>query len=116
MAGPAPRNLSFYRGDDYSHEISFTDNASPPVALDLSEHEFSAQIRPRAEKSSILFATFTIDTSQAEDGIIVLHLNQAQTRIDSGFWDLEVTNDGKTHTWLKGTVTVDGDVTQEVTP
>lgn len=116
MAGPAPRNLSFYRGDDYSHQITFTDNASPPEALNLSSYEFAAQIRPRAEKSSILLATFTIDVSQAASGILVLHLNKAQTRIDSGFWDLEVDDGTKTKTWLKGTVTVDGDVTQEVTP
>lgn len=116
MAGPAIRDLALYRGDDYAHEITFTDAADPPEPMDLTGYTFLAQIRDRPENSSVVRATFTIDTSEAVDGKIVLHLNAASTRIPQGFWDLEVNDGTTTRTWLKGMVHVSGDVTQEVTP
>lgn len=116
MAGPATRDLAIYRGDDYAHKLTFTDNAEPPVSLNLSDYTFKAQIRDRSENGKVIYATFTIDISQAASGIIVLHLDAASTRIPSGYWDLEATKDSTVQTWLKGAVTMDGDVTQEDTP
>lgn len=113
MSRPATLHLEMYRGDDYVHQLMFTNNASPPAALDVSDYTFSAQIRDRPEKGTVLLATFDIDTTDAEDGIIVLSLPPAATRIDPGYWDLEVKADGSPTTWLAGEVKMSGDVTHE---
>lgn len=115
MAGPATRDLELYRGDDYAHELSFTNNELPPEALILTDYTFRAEIRDREENGKKVYAVFIIDDSRADEGIITLHLLPASTRIPSGYWDLEVNDGTKIQTWLKGSVTMSGDVTQGVT-
>lgn len=116
MSGPAPRDLEIYRGDDYAHKITFVDNSDPPEPLNLSGYTFKAQIRDRPENGISVLSSFTIDTSDAASGIITLHLNAAETEIPSGYWDLEVNDGSVTQTWLRGKVTMSGDVTREVSP
>lgn len=111
MSGPADKELEIYRGDDYVHVLTFTDDEYPPGALDVSDYTFRAQIRDRPEKG-VLLVEFDIDDSQAELGVIVLSLPAASTRIDPGYWDLQVSDGTSTSTWLKGAVKMDGDVTQ----
>jgi hypothetical protein len=115
MAGPAVRDLDIYRGDDYAHEILFVNNADTPEPLNLVDYTFKAQIRDRPQGSTAARASFDIDVSRAGEGIIVLSLPEAMTRINSGYWDLEVFDGYSIRTWLKGSVTVSGDVTQGVT-
>jgi hypothetical protein len=107
-------DLEIYRGDDYVHTLYFTDTQNPPQPHDLSDFTFKAQIRDRPEMATVVLATFTVDISGAADGVIVISLNPAQTRIQPGHWDLEVSDGANTQTWLKGKVLVEGDVTQEV--
>lgn len=115
MSEPATRDLVLYRGDDYAHQITFQDDSDPPQVFDLTGYTFKAQIRDRSENGTVVYAEFDIDDSQASDGIIVLHLNAAATRIPSpGYWDLEVNDGIGTQTWLKGSVKVSGDVTRTV--
>src|SRR5690348_18057067 len=114
MAGPATRDIAFYRGDDYAHILTFVDGATPPGALDLSIYTFKAQIRDRPENGTVVYAVFTIDDSQKDVGILVLHLGATATRIPSGYWDLEADNGLSVQTFLRGAVTVSGDVTQAV--
>lgn len=116
MSTPATRDISLYRGDDYTHVLTFVDNQEPPEALDLSgDYTFKAQIRDRPENGTVVHATFDIDITQANLGIIVLSLPDSQTRFPPAYWDLEVNDGATTQTWLKGTVLVSGDVTQDVT-
>lgn len=115
MSTPAPRDLEFYRGDDYTHVLTFVDNGDPPAPLDLSEYTFKAQIRDRSENGTIVYAEFEIDVTQANIGVIVLRLSGSATRIKPGYWDLEVDDGSGIQTWLKGSVTPSGDVTK-VTP
>jgi hypothetical protein len=115
MAGPAVRDLELYRGDDYTHQINFVTDEDTPEPMNLTDYEFRAQIRDRPEGSTAVRATFNIDISQSGEGIIVLSLPPGTTRIKAGYWDLEVYDGNITETWLKGSVTLDGDVTKAVT-
>lgn len=112
MAKPAPRNLTVYRGDDYTHRIVFSNNGNP---LPVDAYTFSAQIRAKAEKDSAEpLAEFDIDMADAADGIITLSLDAEDTQDISkgkGFWDLQV--DPIKKTWLAGSVTFIGDVTRD---
>lgn len=111
---PAARDLAFYQGDDYAHEITFTDDATPPAALDLSAYRFAAQFRRwHADPDAVDFA---VDVTQADTGLIILSLTAAQTAglPSKGVWDLEVTlPSGAIETWLAGAVAVGRDVTRE---
>ncbi len=111
---PATVDFELYRGDDFYYQFVFTNNQDPPIPLNLSEYTFKAEIRDRPEYGKIIYATFDIDTTDASDGIIVLNLSAAATRIPPGYWDLQVSLDGNKKTWIKGAVRPSGDVTQEV--
>jgi len=115
MAEPAVRDLELYRGDNYTHQISFVNNADTPEPMNLYGYIFKAEIRDRPEGSTAIRATFDIDVSNADVGIIVLSLPPDATRINSGYWDLEVNDGYSTRTWLRGSVKMFGDVTQGVT-
>lgn len=115
MNDPGILDLKIYRGDDYVHQLIFTDVEDIDEPRDLSDYTFRAQIRERPENSMDLIVEFAIDETDKADGIIVLSLSANQTRIPPGYWDLEATlDDGPSKTWIKGKVTMDGDVTQEV--
>lgn len=114
MSTPATLDFNIYRGDDYVHQLVFTDDATPPVSLNLSAYTFRAEIRDRPENGTVIHGEFDIDTSQAADGIIVLSLLAVATNIPPGFWDLEVNDGSSTQTWFAGAVNMSGDVTQEV--
>lgn len=114
MAEPAVRDLELYRGDDYTHEILFVKDSDTLTPMNLSGYTFRAQVRDRPEGSTAVRATFDIDVSRAGEGIIVLSLPPSATRIKSGYWDLEVNTGSGIRTWLKGMVTLFGDVTQGV--
>lgn len=111
MGSPARRDLEIYRGDDYSHQITFVDANNAP--LDVSAYTFTAEIRDRSEGGAQVYATFTVDMTQAATGIITLHLAAADTRIktDVAYWDLQVDTGSAIQTWLAGKVTASGDVT-----
>lgn len=112
---PAKRNLAIYRGDDYAHELTFTDDADPPGSLDVSSYVFLAQIRKGTSHSSGLLATFNVDMSRAGTGVIVLSLDEDVTATlnESGMWDLQVTlPSGSVQTWLAGRVVLTADVSR----
>jgi PKD repeat protein len=110
---PASRDLTIYRGDIYSHQLTFENDATPPAALDVHTYTFTAQIRDRRDRATgTPAASFTVDATQAASGIIVLSLSETDTAALTGslyYWDLQVEPIGQT--WLAGTVTVSGDVT-----
>jgi hypothetical protein len=110
---PAPRDLELYRRDDYTHVLTFTDNANPPGAMPLTGYTFKAEIRDRQNGGQLL-ATFDVDTSQAAQGIITISLpGSAVQWPDEAFWDLQVTAPGGSmQTWLAGAITLSGDVTK----
>lgn len=107
---PGSRSLTVYAGDDYTHTVTAVDGNGDPV--DLSDRTWTAQWR-RSRVSATAVA-FTVDTTNAAAGVLVVSLTAAQTaQLASGEWDLQgVYGDGTVETLLQGEVVVTKDVTR----
>lgn len=118
---PATLNLSFRAGDRFQRELIFHDGGRP---LDLTPWTFTAQVRVRRSADTAA-ASFTITTTNAATGVLVVTLSPAQTRnlnlpvngrdTESYVWDFQATrttNTDDVRTWFVGTVTVGLDVTR----
>jgi hypothetical protein len=84
---------------DYEVQLAFADNAGS--AIDLSGHTFRAQVRSGLDgDTDALLADFTIDTTDADEGVILLTMPSATTAdltsdepldlrsVPIGWWDL----------------------------
>lgn len=108
MAGPGRRDLSIYRGDTFVHRVQFNDIAG--VGVDVSTFAWLAQLRGRD-----VSMTFTIDSTGAGAGLILLTLSAAQTaglRPGGYSWDLQRTIGTAIETMLYGVAVVSGDVSR----
>lgn len=86
----ATRDITIYQGDTYGHVISITDDATPPVATDVTGRTFEAQIR-RYPGSDTIAATFAVDMTQAATGVVQLALTATQTAgLDAGPYSFDV--------------------------
>jgi hypothetical protein len=109
-------DLTIKRGDLYPHQLEFVTRAADGTItpIDVSDRVYTAQIRER--QASATAVAFTIDTSQADNGIILLTLTGDQTRALPAIavWDLQEVIPPETDpvTLLAGSVTVKGDVTR----
>lgn len=109
---PARRNVAAYRGDTYSHAIDVEDGNGNPV--NVSGSTFSAQVR-RYPAADTPLATFTVDTSQATTGRVVLGLSAATTAalpVGRHRWDVQQTTGGVVLTLMAGEFEVTGEVTR----
>lgn len=79
MTVPATLNLEETQGDDWSITCNFIDASG--YAIDLSASTFTAQIRKRGSRNSSLVTSFSIDTSDADVGVLVLSLTAEQTAL-----------------------------------
>ncbi len=73
------------RGRVFAQQIDF--DGDP----DLSADSWSAQLRKSPDPDSDLYASFTVDTTDAATGSLVLRLTQVQTDAivaDDGWYDL----------------------------
>ena len=106
---PGGLDLHLYRGDDARFQITMTEGGSPTV---LPTTGWMAQIRGYM-KGPVL-ATFTIDATNAALGVVRLSLDGADTADlpDTARWDLQCDTAGAVRTYLAGTVTAEGQVTQ----
>lgn len=110
-------DAAIYQGDIYEHELTFTDDADTPAALNLSTGTWRAQLRRHPADDDVL-ASFTIDTTGAATGVLVISLTASQTAalgaalvalLETGrryqravtdveaYWDLEDTDSGATY-------------------
>jgi hypothetical protein len=100
-----------YQSKPYTLTITITNSVGP---IDVTASTFASQLR-RYPASSDIAATFTIDTSQANVGVIQLALDSATTAsLEPGpyRWDVDKI-DGTTITPLaKAEIIVEGDVTR----
>lgn len=99
---PASRDLEVYAGDKYDHEITFQDADSAPLALSGT---WRAQIRAKKTDADPL-VSFTIDTTNAATGVLLLSLTKEQTVALPSIcvWDLE--NVTEEMTYLAGKIRV----------
>lgn len=110
---PATLNLAMYQGDHFTETFEQFD-ADGVTPLDRTGYSYEAQIRAQHESSDPL-VSFTINTSSLATGVIVLSLTAAQTADlpRTAVWDLEETSPAAVvTTLLKGTVTVEREVTR----
>ena len=107
---PATRDLTIYRGDDYSHTVTIQAEDGTPE--DVSGSTRAAQFRRHDRDETAV--DFTVDTTNAATGVIVHSLTAAQIADlpPRGVYDLQRTTDGEVETYLAGDVTVTGDVTR----
>lgn len=115
---PTRLDLTFVRGDTWTFSITFPNEDGEPI--DLTGSTWLSQIKPAGANNSIdadqpVFATWNIDDSAQEDGIITLTLDESVTALaDVGitYWyDIEQTRSGIVATPVQGTITVKPDVT-----
>ena len=85
----ATRDITIYQGDTYGHVITITDDATPPVATDVTGRTFAAQLRRYADSTTIA-ATFAVDMTDAATGIVQLSLTATQTAALTGPYAFDV--------------------------
>lgn len=107
---PGTRDLDLYRGDTYAHTVTFTDGTDP---VDVSGYSWLAQIRETTDSAAVVEA-FTVDTTNAATGVLVLRLSAAQAAElpRSARWDLQRTAGGVVETILAGRVVTMPDVSR----
>jgi hypothetical protein len=108
-AKPGSQKVYIYRGDPWEMTFSSTldDTPEPVVALDAL-----AQVRTDTEAADVVIE-FTVAVSGDDDEIVTLSLTPEETAtLEPGeyVWDFQPDPDAET--WLKGAVTVEGDVSR----
>lgn len=115
MTTPATLNLEEVQGDDWLITCTFIDASG--YAIDLSASTFTCQIRRGKTRNSPLAASFSIDTTDAATGIVVLSLSSAESALLTGryyYYDLQqIDSDGKYTTLLGGKITLIKEVTTD---
>ncbi len=109
---PARRDLNAYQGDDFVHEVRFVDSDGDPVSA--VGRTFASQVRRRWSDTTVE-ASFSVDTSNAANGVVVFTLSAATTTgLEPGEYryDLQQTEAGRRLTLLRGKFVVPGEITR----
>jgi len=108
----AKRNISIYKGDTYTHSVTIKDSAN--TAIDVSSRTYIAQVR-QSNAADTAEASFSVDTTDAANGVIVLSLTASQTgSLKSGtyYYDLQETAGIVITTLMYGDAVVTGDISR----
>lgn len=106
---PGIHDLTLYRGDTWSQVFTFTQGGSP---LALPTTGWQAQVRA-PDASGAVVGSFTVDSSDAATGVIVLSATAATVAIlREGRYDLQLTEGAVVRTFLRGAVKILRDVTR----
>jgi hypothetical protein len=107
VPAPLTRNITFTKGDDYEHVLTFDDS------VDRTDYTYRAMVRADAADTGTAEASFTCVLDD-ESNTVTMTLTDSDTgALAAGkyTWDVEQTDaDSKVTTLLKGTVTVVQDV------
>jgi hypothetical protein len=115
---PGSYDFSVYQGDTKEFAVQLKSGpppSGPYTPMDLTGCTVAAQVRdtPQAAQPA---ATITCTITDATNGIVSLSMAPAVTgALGQGtkVWDMEVTfPSGKKFTYLKGTVTIEAEVTR----
>jgi hypothetical protein len=113
MASPATLDLTITRGDTETIIVSLTeDDETTPIVI--TGRTYTAQLRTTPD-ISIVSASFTCTVTNGANGEVTCVLSSTDSALlDPGYyyWDLQENASGTISTVLKGTVTVDADVTR----
>ena len=110
QATAAKCNLRLYRGDDRGVQMTFKDSTGTPIALPSST--WSSQIKDKV--AGTLLASFTVDSTQSASGIIKLGIAHTDSAglPSRCVYDLQCDDNGSLTTYLQGSITMEGEVTQ----
>lgn len=112
---PETVDIEIYRGDTFYRILRFRDDTTGNF-LDLTSCVPEAQIRTTAVATGTLIADFDCDLldQNTDPGAVSIRLSPLVTAAltTGGFWDFQLTHpDGTVRTYLKGSVSLDGEVT-----
>lgn len=103
--------INFTQGEDYFLRL-FLKN-SDNEAIDLSDYEFAAHIRPDWDKAFL--AAFTVEIPDASGGELELRLDSEITKslpVGQHKYDIFAQRDGQWTVLLKGAVNINGAITR----
>lgn len=106
--------LKVYIGDTFSASYVLKEG-SPAEAIDLDADSWTNwTAKFRTYPTATASVSFTVDTSDAANGRIVVSLTATQTAAmtKNGYWDLQSTRGSEVKTWIRGKVLVMKDVTR----
>lgn len=113
LVAAANHNFELYRGDSWNCQLVFTDSNSDPI--DLSEATLRMQIKT-AKGVSASVKQLTIGSgltlSGAGSNVVTINTSVDMEAKKSYVYDLEAAFSDNTITYLKGTITVQEDVTR----
>ena len=104
--------IKIYRGDSFSQTYIFKNKETnqPKNLVTEGWTNWVAQWRP--EIDSDIVVSFSVTTTGASSGQILVSLSALQTSdMKKGFWDLQATQNSTIRTWLAGKVDFEKDVT-----
>lgn len=105
-AVPGELNITLYRGDTTSIELTLTENSAPKV---LPATGWLAQIKQKV--GSEVLAEFEVDATNAATGVLVLIAPDTSTIVPRKcVWDLQNLDNGATRTYVAGVVNLEGQV------
>lgn len=109
-------DMYVYRGDPLYQEFDWTDNDE---VVDLTDIEARMQIRNGPEQSQAIIteATVTLD-NELPNVVVELTGEQTQDLRTTTYYDIELRSTltppaFQTWTWLRGSITAEGDVTRD---
>ena len=107
---PARSDISLYRGDDWEQQLQFLDDDGTPYTFPPGEWRSEVRTKPDGE----LVTELEVQTDKLDEGILTLSLS-ADNTVEfpaQSVYDLQmVTEEGKTQTYVVGTIQVTKDVT-----
>ena len=111
----ARRDIAIYQGDTYGHVLTVTNDATPPVATNVTGRTFAAQLRRRPQDSTVA-AQFAVDMTNAATGVVQLSLTAVQTAALVGggvySWDVHMITGSSVLTLFAGEAVVTAEVTR----
>jgi len=113
----ATYNITCEQGSTFVQTLTITDNATPPVARDLSTYSGRMQVRPDIESSTKLLDLTSGggDMTLNSSGVIVVTVTATATAALSqgGVYDLEIEDaGGVVERVIEGTFTLTKEVTR----
>jgi hypothetical protein len=113
----ATYNITCEQGSTFVQTLTITNNATPPVARNLSTYSGRMQVRPDIESSTKLLDLTSSggDMTLNSSGIIVVTVSATNTAAltQGGVYDLEIEDaSGVVERVIEGTFTLDKEVTR----
>ncbi len=113
----ATYNITCEQGSTFVQTLTITDNATPPVARNLSTYTARMQVRPDVESTTKLLDLTSAggDMTLNSSGVIVVTVNATNTAAlaQGGVYDLEIESaSGVVERVVEGTFTLNKEVTR----